>query len=540
LPVDVGRARRQKELVAGRALAWSWFVFKRRTALQAWCGVFFLCICAASCGPAPDVSIAAAPDTLTIGVPEGTVAGTDLGIRQVMAALSVEGLTQLSEDGRAVPRLAERWQWENNGTRLRVTLREAVTFHDGTPLTAELAAGILRDAISQPGNRSLYPSFLDVAAINVEGDRELIFEVKQQAAFLPENLELPLGIGAQNVGTGPYQVVKSEPTDIVLERFDKYHLGAPKIRSVVIRPFQTLRTAWTSLLRGDIDMVSNVPPEAVEFISNDDIQVVSFARRYQFVVAFNSRTPSFRSAAVRRALNVAIDREALIKNVLRGRGIPATGPLWPKHWAIDSSVASYRFDPGLATSLLQAAGLKSNVQSNVPNLRVRFTCMIPANFTLLERVALEVQRQLYSSGIDMQFEVVPPREFNVRIGEGRFEALLIDMISGPTLERGYQFWRSARQFRGLNVFGYENADAERAFDVLRVSANEAAVRSATRRLQQIMLDDPPALFLAWNERTRAVSKDFGIVQEAGRDPIDPLYTIWRWTGADRRQALAIR
>ncbi|MDO8629888.1 MAG: ABC transporter substrate-binding protein, partial [Phycisphaerales bacterium] len=267
---------------------------------------------------------------------------------------------------------------------------------------------------------------------------------------------------------------------------------------------------------------------------------VSFVRHYQFMVAFNSKTAAFRSPAVRRALNVAINREALIKNVLQGRGTPSTGPLWPQHWAIDSSVAPYRFDPGLAASLLQEAGLKPNIQSNVPNARVRFTCLIPANFTLLERVALEVQRQLYGAGIDMQFEVVPPAVFGARIGEGRFEAILIDMVSGPTLERGYQFWRSASHYQGLNVFGYENAEADKVFDMLRVSDNEAAVRSATSHLQKILLDDPPALFLAWNERTRAVSKDFRIVQDAGRDPIDPLYTIWRWTGAEPRQALAIQ
>ena len=454
----------------------------------------------------------------------------------MMEALSLEGLTQLGEDGRAVPRLAEKWQWE--GTKLRVTLREGVTFHDGTPLTAPLAATLLREAINRPGNQSLYPSFLDVAAISVEGDYQLLLEVKQQAAFLPENLELPLGMGT--VGTGPYRVVKNEPSEIVLERFDKYHLGSPRIKSVVIRPFQTLRTAWTSLLRGDIDMVSNVPPEAVEFITNEDIQVVSFVRHYQYLVAFNSKTPQFRLPSVRRALNVAIDRNALIKNVLQGRGIPATGPLWPTHWALDSSVAPYRFDPGLATTLLQAAIPKPNVQSNVPNARVRFTCLIPANFTLLERVALDVQRQLYGAGVDMQFEVVPTEDFDARIRSGRFEAILIDIVSGPTLERGFQFWRSARHYQGLNVFGYENPEADRIFEVLRASANEASVRSATSRLQQVLLDDPPALFLAWNEKTRAVSKDFGIVQQPGRDPIDPLDTIWRWTGADGQQALAER
>ena len=69
------------------------------------------------------------------------------------------------------------------------------------------------------------------------------------------------------------------------------------------------------------------------------------------------------------------------------------------------------------------------------------------------------------------------------------------------------------------MFGYENAEAERLFDVLRTSTNEAAVRSATRQLQRVLLDDPPALFLAWNERARAVRRRFQVVQEPDRDPL---------------------
>src|SRR5205823_2272797 len=124
---------------------------------------------------------------------------------------------------------------------------------------------------------------------------------------------------------------------IVLERFPKYYLGTPTIARVVIKPFDTLRTAWTSLLRGDVDMVTDVPPDAVEFIQNDQVRVVSFGRRYQYLVAFNSAKPPFNAPVFRRALNMAIDRDALIRNALRGHGVPSTGPLWPKHWAYNRS-----------------------------------------------------------------------------------------------------------------------------------------------------------------------------------------------------------
>jgi ABC-type transport system substrate-binding protein len=140
---------------------------------------------------------------------------------------------------------------------------------------------------------------------------------------------------------------------------------------------------------------------------------------------------------------------------------------------------------------------------------------------------LELQKQLYDVGVDLQFEVVPLDEYIVRLNRGQFEAALVDMISGPSFGRTYIFWRSGKNFRGFNNFGYENAEAERLFGILRASStNEAAVRSATSRLQRVFLEDPPALFLAWNQRTRAVRTDFRVVREDGRDPMP---TLWQWT-----------
>src|SRR5207253_5834411 len=151
-------------------------------------------------------------------------------------------------------------------------------------------------------------------------------------------------------------------------------------------------------------------------------------------------------------------------------------------------------------------------------------------------------KQLYSVGVDMEFEVVPIGDFTARVREGRFDAMLIDTISGPTIGRSYMFWRSARRFPGgLNTFGYENPEAERLFDTLKTSTNDIATESAFTRLQEVLLEDPPALFLAWNERSRAVRRNFEIVQDPQRDSADPIYTIWRWTGAaDPRLAASIR
>lgn len=504
----------------------------RRIRLGVWCGVLIFSPLLASCARQTDEA-GVEKTTLTIGVPEA-IAGADFGLRNVASTLSREGLTQLSPDGRPLPKLAESWAWDPGGLVLRMNLRKGVTFHDGTPLTAELAAGILRTALAKSSNQTFMISFADVRDIRANGALQLVFTLSRPSALLPEDLELPLEIGTPAIGTGAYRVMSSEPGKITLQANEDYYLGAPRIRQLIVQPFPALRTAWSSLLRGEVDMVTEVPPDAVEFVANNDVRVVSFARRYQYIVAFNSRVPPFDKPAVRRALNLAIDRDALVRDVLKGRGQPAVGPLWPQHWAYDASAGSIGFDPALAESLLDASGMPERPSAVGPRARMRFTCLIPANFSLVERLALSIQKQLYDVGVDVQFEVVSGEELDSRVRSGRFDAILLDIVGGPTFGRAYMLWGSTKNFQGLNVFGYENAEAERLFGVLRTTTSEGAVRSAARGLQRVLLDDPPALFLAWTERSRAVRRDFEIVRDAQRDPPDPLYSIWRWAPAVRR------
>jgi peptide/nickel transport system substrate-binding protein len=476
-------------------------------------------------------------NVLTIGVPEGSAAGTGTGLGQLTNTLTLEGLTQTSTsaDGRALPRLAESWMWEDNGRRLRLRLRSGVTFHDGTALTPAVAAEALKRAIERSANRALYPSVTDITSIRPDGDQELVLELSQPSAFLPEDLVLPLTVGAENRGTGPFRLVRRDADGLELERFDGYYLGAPSIERIVVHPSDTLRTSWTRLLRGEVDMVTDVPPDAVEFIQNEDIQVISFQRSYQYLIAFNSRTPPFESAAVRRALNTAINRDLLIKNALQGQGQSATGPIWPKHWAYDASVQPFGFDARGAVSVLEGAGFEVTAASAAdrPPARLRFTCLLPEGFSLLERIGLEVQKQLYDIGVDIEFEVLPFLEYDARIREGRFQAVLQTMISGPTFARPHVFWGSPRR-EGLHAFGYDNAEAARLFELLRTSTNEALIRSAVSRLQRVLLEDPPALFLAWDQRSRAVRRNFRVAESES----DPLFTIWQWTENTDRQPVS--
>ena len=479
-----------------------------------------------SCAPTSGSNASSSGDQLIIGVPEGNAASPELGVRYLANQITLEGLTQLGIEGRALPRLAKSWVWEHD-QRLRLRLRDDVVLHDGRRFDSQLAAEAVAVAVARPSNRASYPALIDVVAAVPDGPFELLLDISGPSSLLPEDLTVLLDVPA-----GPYSSVAQSDTAIEFQRFDRYYLGTPSISRVVLRPFDTLRTTWASLLRGELDMVYDVPADAIDFIRNDDVRVISVPRWYQFLIAFNSGKSPFQSRLVRQALNLAVNRQAIIDDVLHGRGLPSSGPVWPRNWAYDKSLAPLAFDPTQAASLLDAAGFPlphgGDGSENAP-ARLRFVCLIPENFTVWERIALQVQRDLFNVGVDMQFKVVPFQEYNLLMAAGRFDAALIDLISGPTPQRPYMFWRSATRFKGtFNVFGYENPDAERAFNVLRTSTNEAAVRSATNRLQRVMLDDPPALFLAWNERARALRRDIVFPESEGQDP---MWALWSWSRA---------
>jgi peptide/nickel transport system substrate-binding protein len=397
-------------------------------------------------------------------------------------------------------------------------------------LTAELVEKTLRKASRSAANRVLYPTLSDIVEVKASGASELVIQHKRPSALLLDDLDVPLSFDTAKgaAGSGAYRVLSEGDEETILEAHPQYYLGAPRVARVIIRPFDALRAAWVSLLRGDIDMVTNVPHDALEFLDLGQVQVQSFLRPYQFLIAFNSAKPPFTSPVVRRALNSAIDRAELINRVLKGRGLAATGPLWPQHWAYDRELPQYSYDPSLAVSTLEAAGYEvrsATATSGRPPARLRFTCLIPANFSVTERLALEIQKQLYDIGVDMQIEAVPVEKYDVMIRDGAFDAVMIDMISGQSFGRAFQFWRSARTFKGLNVFHYDNPEADRWFEALGTATNEAAARSAASQLHRSLLLNPPALFIAWNERARPVSRRFQVNAEAGRDP---LYTIWQW------------
>jgi len=472
--------------------------------------------CRPSGGEAPKAS---PPTTLRMGISQVSATNPGTGLRQLNSLLTQESLARAIDDGRMQPSLAEGWTPQNGGRTLVVKLRPKITFHDGSPLDAAAIAKILPDSLKD----FMGPFSSEVEQIRATGPDTLEITFRRPSPFLLETLESPIQRpGTPPIGTGPYIAAPGSMTAFTANA--GYYLGKPAIEHINVTTYPTVRAAWAELLRDRIDWLWEVGPDAVDSMTtSNSVAMFTYTRRYQFVLAFNPSARAVRSRDVRLGLNAAIDRDRLVKSALNGHGTPSVGMIWPRHWALQDNRTALAFDPGAASQALDRARPKASD-------RIHFTCLVPPD-ALNERVALEVKRQFEAVGVDMSVEEVPQEQLFERLGKGDYEATLFEFISGPTLFRPYLVWHSGGP---LNWGRFGGPTIDKALDAVRFSGTDAEYRAAVANLNQILLEDPPGVFLAWQERARAVSRRFSVPSEPGRDILGTL-RLWK-PAADTRQA----
>jgi len=504
----------------------------QRGSLHSLCALFLslsvICGCSSPAAQ-PAQEALAVPITLTIGLPVQTGADPLHGLTQAARLISREGLTLPNRDGRAQPRLAESWIESADGLEWRFRLRANAFFHDGTPVDSPAVKASLERSLKS-SDLDQYPGLSDIDAIEAPSQNELVIRLKNRSTFLLDDLGvsiLTISPGSAPIAAGPYQTTSSSSNELVMQSFRKHYKGPPQIDRIVWKAYPTVRTAWAAMMRGEIDFLYEVPRDAVEFIEPEtSVEVFPFLRNYDHAVVFNSKRPPVDRPTVRRALNYAVNREGLVKHALRGRGRTTSGPAWPLHWAYNSSVPEFSYDPARSAALLDAAGLPplsgSNDSGNPPS-RMHFTCLIPDSFALWERMALLVQKDLAKVGVDMRIESLPFPDFNRRIAARDFDAVMLEFIVGNSPSRPYGFWHSTSK---QNVWGFQDPKIDQALDGIRRASNETIYREAFRDFQLQSLEDPPAIFLALGETVRAVSRRFQVVAPPNTD-ILPTIGDWR-------------
>ncbi len=295
--------------------------------------------------------------------------------RQVQRYALLVTLVRYDSTLTPVPYLARWWHWSKDSTTITMGIYSGLTWHDGAPTTARDAAWTL-EAARVPATG--YPRQNDLATLLsavAPDDSTLVLhfsratpripDVLTDLALLPRHLldTVPRGElrraawNQQPVGNGPFRFVAHEANRRwIFVRNPDFPLalgGPPRLERFVVAVVDEPTTKLAALTSGELDL-AGINPAHAEFVRrNPRLRVLDYPLLYSYALLLNTRRTPFDRLAVRRALDAAIDRRAIVDGVLFGFGTPATGPV-PPPLAVTQDSGVARGDP----AALRDAGIR--------------------------------------------------------------------------------------------------------------------------------------------------------------------------------------
>ncbi len=313
--------------------------------------------------------------------------GVDVNEGSVQAKL-FDGLVRYDEAMHLVGNLAERWEISADGKFYTFRLRQGVRFHDGQPFTAKDVLYSF-DRLLDPKTASprtwvlekvrgakerLDGSAPTVAGLTCPDAYTVCIELTEPfAPFLsllsmPAAFVLPSGAAdriarkeffEKPVGTGPFKAVARERDSYIrLEANPSYHGPQPQVGAIELRIIPESLKAEMEFESGNLDILQLNPSNYERFASRPDHagRIHDVPAMNVFYIGLNNQTAPFNDVRVRRALNLLIDRQAILSAVFQGRGVPAAGSIPPGILGHSADLRGYGFDPAKGKQLLAEAG----------------------------------------------------------------------------------------------------------------------------------------------------------------------------------------
>ncbi len=435
--------------------------------------------------------------------------------------LVYSGLFSYDADGTLVKRMASEYSITDDGKLYTVTLRQGIQWHDGEEVTADDVFYTVK-AIQDPTYKSPLRSnwlSVDVAVV----DRYTItFSLKKAYFGFLENLTLGIlpkhiweKIAPENflladynvapIGSGPYRFFDSEKDSsgnmlsYELRAFKEYFDGAPFISKIIFHFYPDEATLIDAYNRKEVLGINSVMPKGLaDLEERKSTRIYEIAIPRIFAVFFNvTKSVALANDEVREALAYATDREAIIREVLLGKGQPAYSAFLPFMSGYADDLAMPRFDNAKANGILDEKGWKKGddgVRSK-DGAPLEIEIMTP-DWPELAKTADILKSQWEQVGArvtvtvlgvaDLQRDVIRPREYGALLFG---EAAMLD--SDP-----YSFWHSSQKNDpGLNLALFDNKDADDVLATLREELDPEKRREKYRAFQEILSQKNPAVFL---------------------------------------------
>ena len=409
-----------------------------------------------------------------------------------------DNLTSRHPDGKLYPGLATEWKLEGP-TTWRFKLRQGVKFHNGDPLTSADVKYSIERTYDPAAKTMVATVFGTIEKVDAPDASTIVITTKKPDPLLAARLAFYGGqvvpkkylesvgadaFNAKPVGSGPVRFTSWVKDDrAVLEANPDYWGGKIDMDRWIMRPIPETAPRIAALLKGEVDAITQLPPDQEDRVAaNASTRVAGALYAGLYVLAVNSKRPPLDNPLVKQALSLAIDREAIVKELWRGRGVVPSGPIAKGDNHFDTGLPPLAYNPAEAKARLQKAGYKGE------EVFIETTVAYVAQDKAMAEAIAAMWKDV---GVNVKVEVI---EYSVRAQKNREKSFKGVFWSDPTSTLSDP---DGMMWRLLGPGGPQDYWREAKFDELgnaaRFSVDEKFRGQAYKEMTKIFLEHLPWL-----------------------------------------------
>ncbi len=432
-----------------------------------------------------------------------------------------------------VPALAESWVVSDDARRWTFTLRPNVKFHHGQPVDAEAVAYSLK-RMAQPnmgvtlGAPGVYNQYLAGMELEILNERTVrltltepiadLLDVLVTGYILPPDTVERLGDRFKNapVGTGPFKFVEHEDgVRVCAAKNLDYFRKLPDIDTMEWRLVPDSDERLRMVREGNAHIAAGEP-----YTTAHDDECLNYVRSrgaMVYIIIFNTQSRLLEDHRVRLALNLGVDRRALIDKILNGAGYPLNGFISPFHFGYDANSPPIPYDPYRARELLKESGYRGGLSltldspTSLPNEAVRLSNALTEQ---LSRIGVEIN-VVYTEDREAYANKVRRKDIH--------EMCIFD--SSPLSTFRVLKEKVDARFKGSWWQGYHNAEVEELLDIARSTMDSNSREGIYKQCFRILNEDPPWLYLYNAMNITCTAPQLSRWQPPAHGIIDPRYVV---------------
>jgi len=461
---------------------------------------------------------------------------------RLIASAMYEGLVYYDNDsGTMKPAIAKKWKYSADGKSLIIILKPGVKFYNGKKVTAQDVKDSWEKNFSTTrdwSKVSLFQSIMgssdrlegkksDISGINVINDSTIKVNFYQPNAAFIYMLNNPIfwvydcnDKITPAPGTGPYMLKENKDNkNIVLLRNDKYYRGLPQLTAINVNIFRDVYQAFGEYKAGKLDYLDTVPTKEIKNIKNNDKYKKLFIEKpvlSVYSIGLNvNKEPFGGNYLLRRALNYAIDRNAIIENVMGGSYRPIKGAIPSGVTGYSREMPGYTYNPQKAAELLEEAGY--------PMGEGLKPLIITYNNDEGHRMVLQsVAQQLAQLGIEVQLEPMDWDYYKNQLSKMNLTSFRLGWHADyPDADSFlYSLFHSSKI--GIsNYSGYHNPQVDKILDASREECKSLQERiKLMNRAEEIIVDDAPYLWLFQKKAAKLIGEQVNSLKVNNMEMVD--------------------